>query len=104
MTDNYWELTLYLADGVDLQGFDVLELNATTNWIYNNENRTIDPLILALRNNVACRIVDYHAPLEIRVSTPFFSIFVFLRILYFFLLLRSIQLKQYKIESFFIRV
>ncbi|XP_058809249.1 uncharacterized protein LOC131674533 isoform X2 [Phymastichus coffea] len=66
MTDNYWELTLYLASGSSLQGLGALQLNGTTNWIYNNENRTIKPALLALRSNVACQL-NYQAPIEIQV-------------------------------------
>lgn len=68
VTENYWELTLYLTS-TTLYGLNSLELNGTSNWIYNNENDTMWPAFLALDSlgNTASYFVDYTGPLEVQV-------------------------------------
>ncbi|XP_046420182.1 lysosomal alpha-glucosidase-like [Neodiprion fabricii] len=68
LTETYWEWTLYLSNGA-LYGLDDLELNGTTNSIYNNENGSITPAFLAINptGEAAAYYVDYKGPMEIQV-------------------------------------
>ncbi|XP_031780403.1 uncharacterized protein LOC100121715 [Nasonia vitripennis] len=70
VTDHYWEWTLYMTSGSGtIYGLDSLELNGTTNWIYNNENATVKPAFVAIdnRGNAMACLVDFAGPLEVQV-------------------------------------
>ncbi|XP_043277106.1 alpha-glucosidase-like [Venturia canescens] len=68
LTDNYWEMTLFLTNST-VYGLNKLELNGTTNWIYDNENGTSKIAFLSINDNgesTSC-YVSYLGPMEIEI-------------------------------------
>ncbi|XP_015606638.1 lysosomal alpha-glucosidase [Cephus cinctus] len=69
LTESYWEWSIFMTNST-VYGLNDVQLNGTTNFIYNNENGTIIPAFLGITENgdgMAC-YVDYEGPMEIKMN------------------------------------
>lgn len=68
LTERYWEITLHVTNST-VYGLGRLELNGTTNWIYDNENGTSRIAFLGISDDgegTAC-YVSHYGPMEVKV-------------------------------------